>query len=128
MDPLLKPRFLSRRSVVAGAASGVTMGCAAERPSRRPAMSFDRERFVDDCVAASAEHDPQAAVREVLARAVADHSAVLSALGAPDAAGLDVLHRSPTLTIFAAKWAPRMHLPAHDHRMWALIGIYTGRE
>ena len=91
-------------------------------------MSFDRERFVDDCVAAAAEHDPQAAVREVLARAVADHSAVLSALGAPDAAGLDVLHRSPTLTIFAAKWAPRMHLPAHDHRMWALIGIYTGRE
>ena len=28
-------------------------------------MSFDRERFVDDCVAAAAEHDPQAAVREV---------------------------------------------------------------
>jgi predicted metal-dependent enzyme (double-stranded beta helix superfamily) len=91
-------------------------------------MSFDRERFVDDCVAAAAEHDPQAAVREVLARAVADYSAVLSALGTPNAAGLDVLHRSPMLTIFAAKWAPRMHLPAHDHRMWALIGIYTGRE
>lgn len=91
-------------------------------------MSFDRERFIDDCVTAATEHDPQVAVREVLERAVADHSAVLSALGAPNAAGLDVLHRSPTLTIFAAKWAPRMHLPAHDHRMWALIGIYTGRE
>jgi predicted metal-dependent enzyme (double-stranded beta helix superfamily) len=91
-------------------------------------MSFERDRFVDECVSATAEHDPQAAVRDVLARAVADHASVLSALGAPDRAGLDVLHRSPALTIFAAKWAPRMHLPAHDHRMWALIGIYTGRE
>jgi predicted metal-dependent enzyme (double-stranded beta helix superfamily) len=91
-------------------------------------MSFHRERFVDDCVTALSEADQQAAVRDVLARAVSDHGAVLSALGPPDRAGLDVLHRSPALTIFAAKWAPRMHLPAHDHRMWALIGIYTGRE
>lgn len=91
-------------------------------------MAFDREQFVEDCVRANAEHDPQAAVREVVARAVADHGAVLAGLGPPEQAGLDVLHRSPTLTIFAAKWAPRMHLPAHDHHMWALIGIYTGRE
>jgi predicted metal-dependent enzyme (double-stranded beta helix superfamily) len=90
--------------------------------------TFDRDRFVEDCIAANAEHDPQAAVRDVLARAVSDHGAVLSALGAPDQAGLDVLHRSPSLTIFAAKWAPRMHLPAHDHRMWAHIGLYAGRE
>ena len=67
-------------------------------------------------------------MREVLARAVADHAAVLSALRTPEQAGLDVLHRSPGLTIFAAKWAPQMSLIAHDHRMWALIGIYTGRE
>jgi len=53
---------------------------------------------------------------------------VLDALGASQKAGLDVLHRAVTLTIFAAHWAPRMSLPTHDHRMWALIGIYTGRE
>ena len=91
-------------------------------------MRFDQGRFVEDCIAANRESGPQAAVREVLARAVSDHSAVLSALGAPGEAGLDVLHRSATLTIFAAKWAPQMNLLAHDHRMWALIGIYTGRE
>lgn len=91
-------------------------------------MSFDRERFVEDCVAANREAESQAAVREVLARAVSDHAAVLAALGAPRMAGLDVLHRSPALTIFAAKWAPQMNLVAHDHRLWALIGIYTGRE
>lgn len=91
-------------------------------------MPFDRERFVEDCIAASRESDSQAAVREVLSRAVGDPAGVSSALGEITTAGLDVLLRSPSLTIFAAHWAPRMALPAHDHRMWALIGLYTGRE
>lgn len=91
-------------------------------------MRFDREQFVADCVDANREGDRQAAVREVLRRAVADHAAVLDGLGEPAEAGLDVLHNAPDLTIFAAKWAPRMALVPHDHRMWALIGIYTGRE
>jgi predicted metal-dependent enzyme (double-stranded beta helix superfamily) len=90
--------------------------------------SFDRERFVADCIAASREGEAQAAVKEVLARAVTDADAVLAGLGEPREAGLDVLLRSPALTIFAAKWAPQMNLLPHDHRMWALIGIYAGRE
>ena len=89
---------------------------------------FDRERFVEDCLRANREDDAQAAVTEVLARAVADHATVLKAMGEPAKAGLDVLHRSAELTIFAAAWAPRMNLMPHDHRMWASIGIYTGRE
>ena len=95
-------------------------------------MRFDRDTFVAGCVAAAAgegeDAGRQSAVREVLARAVADPGAVLRGLGEPDEAGLDVLHCSAGLTIFAAKWAPRMALLPHDHRMWALIGIYTGRE
>jgi predicted metal-dependent enzyme (double-stranded beta helix superfamily) len=91
-------------------------------------MHFERERFVEECVLASREADSQQAIREVLRRAVADTDDVLAGLGSPQQAGVDVLHRSATLTVFAAHWAPRMSLPAHDHRMWALIGLYTGRE
>jgi predicted metal-dependent enzyme (double-stranded beta helix superfamily) len=91
-------------------------------------MRFDRDQFVADCVAAGRERDAQAAVREVLARAVSTPGSVLAGFGPPREAGLDVLHRSPALTVFAAHWAPQMSLPAHDHRLWALIGIYTGRE
>ena len=87
----------------------------------------DRERFVADCVAAH-RSDGMQAVHEVLERAVADHAAVLDALGAPREAGLDVMHASPDFTIFAAHWTPQMNLLAHDHMMAALIGIYTGRE
>ena len=89
---------------------------------------FDRTRFVEDCLAASRETDRQAAVRRVLERAVSDPHAVLSDLGVPQEAGMQILHRSRVLTIFAAKWAPEMSLVPHDHRMWALIGIYAGRE
>lgn len=89
---------------------------------------FDRERFVNDCIEASACDEPQTAVQEVLERAVANHAAVLEALGPPTKAGMDVFFSSPHLTIFAAKWTPQMNLLPHDHRMWALIGIYTGRE
>ncbi len=91
-------------------------------------MTFDRDRFVEDCVLAHKEAEPINAVREVLTRAVRDHQSVLQGLGAPEEAGIDVLLSSPALTIFAAHWTPQMNLLPHDHMMWALIGIYTGRE
>jgi predicted metal-dependent enzyme (double-stranded beta helix superfamily) len=89
---------------------------------------MDIDRFVADCIAANNESDAQAAVNEVLARAVSTPDAVLAALGDPVKAGLNVLLRSSTLTIFAATWTPQMNLMPHDHLMWANIGIYTGRE
>ena len=89
---------------------------------------MDVDRFVEDCVAANAEADAQGAVLEVLARAVSDPAAARIALGEPDRAGMNVLHRSESLTIFNAVWTPQMNLMPHDHLMWANIGIYAGRE
>ena len=86
------------------------------------------DHFVEDCIAANRESDPQAAVKEVLARAVHDPAAALAAIGEPAQAGMNVLLRSPELTIFAATWTPQMNLMPHNHLMWANIGIYTGRE
>ena len=86
---------------------------------------MDIDRFVADCIAANEEADAQAAVNEVLARAVSNPETVL---GDPARAGLNVLLSSPTLTIFAATWTPQMNLVPHNHLMWANIGIYTGRE
>jgi predicted metal-dependent enzyme (double-stranded beta helix superfamily) len=89
---------------------------------------MDIERFVEDCVASNREAEAQSAVKEVLARAVSTPDAVIAALGEPERAGLNVLHSSPTLTIFAATWTPQMNLMPHEHLMWANIGIYAGRE
>ena len=89
---------------------------------------MDIERFVADCIEANDDHDPQAAVLEVLSKAIRNPDAMLAAVGEPTEAGIKVLHRSKSLTIFNAAWTPQMNLMPHNHLMWANIGIYTGRE
>lgn len=130
------PNSLTRRQMLAGSMGLLLAQTALSRlSSATPTQEHsevlvpvDMERFVADCIDASKEDDAQSAVREVLARGVSDPRAMLTAVGEPTEAGLTVFHRSPTLTIFAAAWSPLMNLMPHDHHMWALIGIYTGRE
>jgi predicted metal-dependent enzyme (double-stranded beta helix superfamily) len=125
--------FVCRRDVLVGSLGMLALSsCQSPPPADASAPSQGRpaemDRFVADCVAAGRESDAQAAIKEVLARGVRDPAAMLAAVGEPTRAGLTVFHRSPTLTIFAAAWTPLMNLMPHNHRMWALIGIYTGRE
>ena len=89
---------------------------------------FDVERFVDDIKVANQEGDGHKAVREVLARAVSDPNAVLTGLGEPSEAGFQKLYHSDDLTILNVAWAPLMTLMPHNHNMWAVIGVYSGRE
>jgi len=124
-----------RRAVVAGAVavsthllSPTSVLAGTKRPTSTGGQRMDIDRFIADCVAANAEVDGQTAVNEVLARAVSTPKSVLAALGGPEKAGLNVLLKSSSLTIFAATWTPQMNLMPHDHLMWANIGIYTGRE
>ena len=89
---------------------------------------MDLDHFVQDCIDANDDSDAQAAVLEVLARAVRNPVPMRNALGEPERAGMRVLHHSPSLTIFSATWTPQMNLMPHNHLMWANIGIYSGRE
>ena len=89
---------------------------------------FDLEQFTDDCRAALSADKSHKHVREVVARAVADPASVMRALGEPKCAGLHKLHQSHDLTILNVVWAPMMTIMPHNHSMWAVIGIYTGRE
>ena len=41
---------------------------------------------------------------------------------------LETLHHAPDLTILHIVWPPGVDLFAHDHQMWAAIGIYGGIE
>lgn len=89
---------------------------------------MDLERFIDDCRAAHAAERSHKAVREVVARAVCEPGAVLKWLGAPQRGEVQKLYHSPGLTILNVVWAPYMTIYPHNHRMWAVIGVYTGRE
>jgi predicted metal-dependent enzyme (double-stranded beta helix superfamily) len=89
---------------------------------------FDVEQFAADCRAALKEDTSHKSVREVVARAVADPAAVLKGLGEPKCAGVQKLYHRPDLTILNVIWAPMMTVMPHNHNMWAVIGIYSGRE
>ena len=89
---------------------------------------FETERFIQDCRDGLREPNPHAAVREIVAGAVSEPGQVLKSLGEPKLSGIQTLYRSDTLTILNVLWGPGMTLYPHDHRMWAVIGIYSGRE
>ena len=88
---------------------------------------FEPDRFIADCRSANATNG-SSGVLEVVSAAVSAPATILHALGEPRRAGVNVLHRSPELTIFNLIWGPQMCQLPHDHRMWAVIGIDTGRE
>jgi predicted metal-dependent enzyme (double-stranded beta helix superfamily) len=89
---------------------------------------FDLDRFIADCRAAVADDSSHKAVREVVARAVADPAAVLKGVGEPRLATVERIYHGPDLTILNVIWGPMMTIMPHDHHMWAVIGVYTGAE
>jgi predicted metal-dependent enzyme (double-stranded beta helix superfamily) len=91
-------------------------------------MKFDLGQFISDCRTAVRGTASQRAINELLTRAVSDAASVLSALGEPKRAEMQELYQGSDLTILNVIWAPWMTLLPHNHKMWAVIGIYTGRE
>jgi predicted metal-dependent enzyme (double-stranded beta helix superfamily) len=88
---------------------------------------FDTDRFIADCREGGRTSGPSG-VLEVVSAAVTAPAEILHVLGEPRRAGVNVLYRSAELTILNLIWGPQMCQLPHDHRMWAVIGIYTGRE
>jgi predicted metal-dependent enzyme (double-stranded beta helix superfamily) len=122
---------LSRRNFIAGSAT-VAAATSCQTPGKStasgPPSRFELDEFVASVKRARAESDAQGAVHEVLARALSDPNSVIHGLGEPGAAGIHQVYRAPDLTILNVVWAPLMILLPHEHRMWATIGIYSGRE
>jgi predicted metal-dependent enzyme (double-stranded beta helix superfamily) len=99
---------------------------SAEQVVHNAAM-FDLDAFIAELVGCVSETDPRRATEEAVARAITAPTAVADAI-APDTGGITLLHHSPELTVINVAWAPSMQVMPHDHRMWAVIGIYAGAE
>lgn len=89
---------------------------------------MELEQFIADCKTAVLDRAPTKAVREIVGRAVANPAVLLKALGTPERGGVNRIHVSDDLTILNVIWAPYMTLKPHNHNMWAVIGVYGGRE
>jgi predicted metal-dependent enzyme (double-stranded beta helix superfamily) len=91
-------------------------------------MPLGVDDVIDRCRAALGEHTPALAVRDVLDELVADPGALAQALGPVERGGITTLHRADDLTVLHVAWTPGMALNPHEHRMWAVIGMYGGQE
>ena len=87
---------------------------------------FDKDRFIEDCK--SAVGKGQRAIRELVLEAVSDPAGVCAGLGEPTEAGVFPMYQADDLTVINFVWAPCMTLLPHNHNMFAVIGIYGGRE
>ena len=91
---------------------------------------FDKDRFIADCLTAVRSGDrPHAQVRELVERAV-PHPAAIEREVRPrsESPMMTVWHRSEEFTALHIVWPPEVDLFAHDHNMWAVIGLHGGRE
>jgi predicted metal-dependent enzyme (double-stranded beta helix superfamily) len=89
---------------------------------------FDLDCFIADCKGAMDSVGAQKAIRELLRAAVSDPRDVVRVLGEPKKAGIELLYRSNEMTMINVVWGPRMTAMPHNHHMWAVIGMYGGRE
>jgi predicted metal-dependent enzyme (double-stranded beta helix superfamily) len=91
-------------------------------------MALVVEEIVARCQEALTEHTPSLAVRDVLAELVSNSRDLEHALGPVRRGGITTLHNAADLTVLHVAWTPGMTLYPHEHRMWAVIGMYGGQE
>jgi predicted metal-dependent enzyme (double-stranded beta helix superfamily) len=87
---------------------------------------FQKDQFVEACKAAVGEG--QKAIRDIVLEAVSDPTGVIAELGEPTQAGVYPMYQGNNLTVINFVWAPYMTLLPHNHNMFAVIGLYGGRE
>ena len=85
------------------------------------------QQIVAQIVAASSEGGVAGVCSEV-ERLVSDPAGLCEAIGEPQMPVIESLFTSDDVTVMNVVWGPRMYIGPHDHRMWACIGIYGGRE
>ena len=91
---------------------------------------FDKDDFIEECLRAVRSGDrANLQVKEIVERAVANPGAIESEVRPwSESPMMTIWHRSDELTALHIVWPPDVDLFAHDHNMWAVIGIYGGRE
>ncbi len=91
---------------------------------------FDKDEFITECLAAvRSGNGASTAVKEIVGRVVSNPSTIEAEVGDQTISPMmTVWHRSEELTALHIVWPPDVDLFAHDHNMWAVIGIYGGRE
>jgi predicted metal-dependent enzyme (double-stranded beta helix superfamily) len=90
-------------------------------------VSLDVDTIVERLRAANAEHTPPLAVRDVLDEVLATGE-LERLLPEVTEGGLTTLYNARDLTVLRVAWTPGIRMVPHDHKVWAVIGMYGGVE
>lgn len=92
---------------------------------------IDLDVFVKDCKAALKTDNPSKVVEGLVRDAIADPEGLHSAFQERVTGGSllsSIAHHDEELTIIQIATPPGLQSPAHNHNMWAVIGVYDGEE
>jgi len=91
---------------------------------------FDKDQLMADCLdAVRSEKRSATAVKEIVGKAISDPTAIESETRPwSNDPMITVWHNTDEMTALHIVWPPEVDLFPHDHNMWAVIGVYGGRE
>lgn len=89
---------------------------------------FNLDSFIESCNSAVTNDGTHLEIKEIVEKAVSDPNSLMKAIGEPGKAGASPIFSSTNLTIVNVVWAPWVTIYPHNHNIWAVIGIYSGRE
>lgn len=89
---------------------------------------FNLDNFIESCESAVTNNETHLEIKEIVEKAVSDPESLMKAVGEPSKTGASPIFSSSKLTIVNVVWAPWVTIYPHNHNIWAVIGIYSGRE
>jgi predicted metal-dependent enzyme (double-stranded beta helix superfamily) len=93
---------------------------------------FDLQRFVEECQSALDDPKPAQRIEALVREAISDPNAVRDAFAKAESAErlgpITFAYRDTSLSVADVTTPPGLRSPAHNHKMWAVIGVYDGQE
>lgn len=93
---------------------------------------FDLKRFVGECQSALDDPNPAQRIEALVRDAISDPNAVRGAFAEAKnverQGPITFAWRDASLSVADITTPPGLRSPAHNHKMWAVIGVYDGQE
>lgn len=93
---------------------------------------FNLQKFVDECRATLADPKSAQRVKALVKEAISDPAAIRDAFAKAEAVEqqgpITFACRDATLSVADVTTPPGLRSPVHNHKMWAVIGVYEGQE
>jgi len=88
---------------------------------------FELDRFIQQLRAAARDDAAVRRVRELMTAAFRNPASIRAAM--PDCENDDeILFEDDSLSVWFVRFVPGLHVPPHDHRTTATIGVYEGAQ